>query len=172
MVEDDDDHGPFLDPDASFAAAQSMGRDTGDPIAVQPKTLHRRLQQAGLLLSIEEARKRLTVRRTLGGARRAVLHLSASVLEGTAQTARPARTNDDHDAAGPVPRATAEPMRTETAHEPAPDAAPAERGQAAPGTNGPIGPVLHRTEDPKRDVVVPNDVPAGAALDKQLTWTA
>ena len=172
VVEDNDDHGLFLDPDASFAAAQSMGRDTGDPIAVQPKTLHRRLQQAGLLLSIEEARKRLTVRRTLGGARRAVLHLSASVLEGTAQTARPARTSDDHDAAGPVPRATAEPIRTETAHEPAPDAAPAERGQAAPGTNGPIGPVLHRTEDPKRDVVVPNDVPAGAALDEQLTWTA
>ncbi len=78
----------FLDPDASFAVAQSMGRDVGDPLAVQPRTLHQRLAQAGLLVSVEDARHRVTVRRTLDGARRAVLHLSVSAIHGVAQTSQ------------------------------------------------------------------------------------
>ena len=105
MVNDDIGHDLFLDPDASFAAAQSTGRDTDDPLVVQPKTLHRRLQQANLLLSLDEARQRLTVRRSLGGARRYVLHLSASVLEGAAQPAQPDQS--DHAYAGGGPFRTA-----------------------------------------------------------------
>ena len=88
----------FLDPDASFAAAQRVGRDTGDPLAIAPRTLHRRLQQAGLLRSVDEARGRLTVRRTLGDARRTVLHLGATVLEGAGR-ATPA--DDGREPDGP-----------------------------------------------------------------------
>ena len=147
VVDDDSGHGLFLDPDASFAAAQSMGRDVGDPLAVQPKTLHRRLQQAGLLLSVDEARHRLTVRRTLAGARHYVLHLSASVLEGAAQPAQPAQRGNGHDEAGPFTWAIDGHSQTRTAHDRAPEPSQAERGQAAPGTDGPVGPVVRGMDD-------------------------
>lgn len=142
VVDDDSGHDLFLDPDASFAAAQSMGRDTDDPLAVQPRTLRQRLQQAGFLLSVEEARHRLTVRRTLGGSRRAVLHLSASVLEGTAETAQLDQRGNGHDEAGPCTWATDGRSQTRTAHDRAPEPTQAERGQAAPGPHGPVGPVV------------------------------
>jgi hypothetical protein len=126
----------FLDPDASFAAAQSMGRDTGDPLAVQPKTLHRRLAQRGLLVSVDGSRGRLTIRRTLGGARRYVLHLSASVLEGAVQP-DPVRANAgagrwaDSDA-------NADPNGPQTALY----TARAERASVPVGPVGPVGPVV------------------------------
>lgn len=134
VVDDDSVHDLFLDPDASFAAAQSMGRDTGDLLAVQPKTLHRRLQQAGLLLSVDEARHRLTVRRTLGGARRYVLHLSASVLEGAAQPAQ--RAPRGHTDAQRGPDAWAGPVDASpgTAHA----WAQVERAESVAGPDGPV----------------------------------
>jgi hypothetical protein len=147
VADDDIGHDLFLDPDASFAAAQSMGRDVGDPLSVQPRTLRRRLHQAGFLLSVEEARHRLTVRRELGGARRTVLHLSASVFEGTAQTAQLAQRGDGHDEAGPFTRATDGHSQTRTADDRAPGPAQAERGQVAPGMNGPVGPVVRAMDD-------------------------
>jgi Domain of unknown function (DUF3854) len=128
----------YLDPDASFAAAQSMGRDTGDPLTVQPKTLHRRLRQGGHLVSVDEARGRLTVRRTLGGARRYVLHLKASVLEGAAQPAQQAHKLSVPARHGPLswvdgasgPNPTGPPSTVQTA-----------RLQPEPISLGPIGPV-------------------------------
>jgi hypothetical protein len=94
------DEALFLEPDASYAAAQSMGRDVDDPLTVQPRTLHRRLWQAGLLTAVEDARRRLTVRRTLEGARRAVLQLRVSALHGTAQTSRTPQPG--RSAVGPI----------------------------------------------------------------------
>ena len=147
VVEDDSNDDLYLDPDASFAAAQSMGRDTGDPLAVQPRTLRRRLAQAGFLLSVEEVRHRLTVRRELGGVRRTVLHLSASLLAGTAQTAQLAQRGNGHDEAGPLPWATDEHSPTRTAHDRAPEPAQTERGQVRSGPVGPVGPVVRGMHD-------------------------
>ena len=104
----------FLDPDASFAAAQRVGRDTGDPLAIAPRTLHRRLQQAGLLRSVDDARGRLTVRRTLGDARRTVLHLGATVLEGAGRR-RSGTTLGSRD--GPFAWDVRDDAPTGTAHE-------------------------------------------------------
>jgi len=148
VVDDDSGHHLFLDPDASFAAAQSMGRDTDDPLAVQPKTLHRRLRQAELLLSVDEARHRLTVRRTLGGARRYVLHLSASVLEGAAQPTQTAHQVPEPARPGPVPWADG--GAGVDAHGPrsALTTARTERGSI---WAGPIGPVEDGDDDPLDD---------------------
>ena len=101
----------FLDPEASFAAAQSMGRDVGDPLVVQPRTLHRRLHQAGALASVDE-RGRLTVRRTLAGARRTVLHISASLLIEASQPSQPAQDGDVHPQNQATPNAQS--ARSET----------------------------------------------------------
>lgn len=76
-----DEKGLFLEPDGSFAAAQEVGNATGDPLAVTQKTLGKRLQERGLLLSSERGRGRNTMRRELEGQRRTVLHLSAAVLD-------------------------------------------------------------------------------------------
>jgi hypothetical protein len=148
VVEDDHGQDLFLDPDASFAAAQSMGRDTGDPLAVQPKTLHRRLAQAGLLRSIDKARYRLTVRRTLGGARRYVLHLSASVLEGAAQLAHP-----EPEPACPraVPWTDVGASVDVNGPQDPPETAPVERRSIPLGPDGPIGPVVMREDHPLTD---------------------
>ncbi|MFI5258792.1 MAG: DUF3854 domain-containing protein [Candidatus Limnocylindrales bacterium] len=150
----------FLDPDASFAAAQSMGRDTGDPLAAQPKTLHRRLGQAGLLLSVDEERRRLTVRRTLGGARRYVLHLDASVLERAVQPAQPARPVSEPEGSGPFPRADVVAPVDPIGPQDASEAAPVERGSIPIGPNGPIGSVSTGRDDPLDDGISLVSIPA------------
>ena len=164
VVEDDRGRDLFLDPDASFAAAQSMGRDTDDPLAVQPKTLHRRLAQAGLLLSVDETRGRLTVRRTLGGARRSVLHLSASVLEGAAQPAQVAPPEPEPAGSRAVPRADVVASVDANGPQDPPETAPAERRSIPIGPAGPIGPVEAREDDllaaPDFAVSMPAEGPA------------
>jgi hypothetical protein len=72
----------YLEPEASYAAAQEMARDQGDGLPVQPRTLHRRLHERGLLLTIERhgGKTRYAVRRTLEGRRRDVLHLHPDAL--------------------------------------------------------------------------------------------
>jgi len=84
----------YLEPDASLAAAQSLARELGDSLPVGKRTLDKRLHEGGWLVSTEQKpRETLTVRRTLGGARRSVLHLRAhwvvSTVSETDQT--------DHD---------------------------------------------------------------------------
>jgi len=70
----------LLEPDAAYATAQSLARDMGESLAVSPKTLHKRLHEQGFLVSMEKARNTYTIRRTLSGSRRAVLHLHAGSL--------------------------------------------------------------------------------------------
>jgi hypothetical protein len=69
----------YLDPDASYKAAQAMAAD-GMGLAVSAKTLRKRLADKGMVLR-EGGRDELTVRRKLAGVQRKVLHLSAGVLE-------------------------------------------------------------------------------------------
>ncbi len=83
----------YLEPEAAYAAAQKQGRDSGDSLSASERTLRKRLHERGLLLSVEDSRSTLAVRRTLGGQRRRVLHLSASFFSPqTDQTDQP-----DHD---------------------------------------------------------------------------
>ncbi|MDP9359612.1 MAG: DUF3854 domain-containing protein [Chloroflexota bacterium] len=76
-----DEDGLFLQPDAAYKAAQGIGSINGTPLALTPRTLWKRLHQAGLLARTESASERgTTVRKTVAGERRAVLHLSAGAL--------------------------------------------------------------------------------------------
>jgi uncharacterized protein DUF3854/uncharacterized protein DUF927 len=70
----------YLEPEAAYAAVQRLGQEIGDRIALTPQTLRKRLKERGLLKSTAERRGTLTLRRTLEGQRRDVLHLAAEAL--------------------------------------------------------------------------------------------
>lgn len=70
----------YLEPDASYAAAERMALDTGGSIGITPRTLHMRLKDKGLLVNTEDARTANRVRKTLEGFRRTVLHLRADSI--------------------------------------------------------------------------------------------
>jgi hypothetical protein len=75
-----DDSNIFLEPAASFAVAQDLGRSTGEPLAISEITLRKRLNEKGLLASTDPIRGTLTVRRKICGASIPVIHLRADVL--------------------------------------------------------------------------------------------
>jgi hypothetical protein len=88
----------YLLPEAAYAAVQKQGRDSGEPLTVTERTLRKRLHERGLLLSVEGSRPTFAVRRTLGGRRRGVLHLSVNFLSPhTNQSDRP-----DHSEKNPL----------------------------------------------------------------------
>jgi hypothetical protein len=70
--------GVFLDPTASYRAAQSMM--TGDAFPVSIGTLKKRLHEKGHLVRIDAPRETLTVRRMAQGRKRDVLHLKPASL--------------------------------------------------------------------------------------------
>jgi hypothetical protein len=74
----------YLDPAASYAVAQQLGQQTNEPLVVTPRTLHKRLDENGLLASTDPAHGSLTVRKTIfrGQPRLAVLHVRAASLPG------------------------------------------------------------------------------------------
>ena len=58
----------YLEPEASYAAAQELARDKGDGLPVSARTLRKRLHEPGLLAAAGDGgRETLTVRRTLAG---------------------------------------------------------------------------------------------------------
>ncbi len=99
-----EDEDLYLEPDAALAAVHKQGRDSGDPLAVTGRTLRKRLHERGLLLSTDEARGVLTVRKTLGGRRREVLHTSDELF--SLHTDKP----DQHDHADQEPYEEADSM--------------------------------------------------------------
>ena len=64
----------------AFTVAQRLGQEGGEPLTVGSKTLHKRLHERGLLASVDDTRQKLTVRRTLQGSRRDVLHFKATTI--------------------------------------------------------------------------------------------
>ena len=68
----------FLEPAVSYQVARGMGGSESLPLSEQ--TLRRRLHDHGLLVSTDAGREMFTVRRTLDGCPRQVLHLKAAVL--------------------------------------------------------------------------------------------
>jgi hypothetical protein len=68
----------FLEPAASYHVAQQVAGT--EPLSVSEQTLRHRLRERGLLVSTDLGRQMLTVRRTLEGLPKQVLHLKASDL--------------------------------------------------------------------------------------------
>ena len=68
----------YLDPHASMKAAQESAGD-GEKIAIHPRTLHKRLHEAGVLIK-ESSRDDLLVRRTVEGVKRRLLCLRTESL--------------------------------------------------------------------------------------------
>jgi hypothetical protein len=98
----------YLDPDSSYAAAQQLANLKGESLAVTQRTLSKRLWEKGCLVSIEKARGKLTVRRTLEGRRQDVWHLRAGDFftpQEPAQPAQSAQPSTQPVGGGPVPRA-------------------------------------------------------------------
>ena len=77
----------FLDLDAAFKVAQSMTSGTGDGLTVSAPTLRRRLAEKDMLVRTAK-RDELSVRRTLEGRERKVIHLARGIL--CAKPAEPA----------------------------------------------------------------------------------
>jgi hypothetical protein len=76
-VEGDD---VYLEPTAAYRLVQVAGRDAGELIAVSEQTLKKRLHEKGLLASVDGKRQTLTVRRSIAGSSKDVLHLSRGTL--------------------------------------------------------------------------------------------
>jgi hypothetical protein len=73
----------YLEPEASYRIAQAQTQG-GESITIGPRTMRKRLKEKGLLLSTDEKRQTLTVRRTIEGVKdRSVLHLSKHSLFST-----------------------------------------------------------------------------------------
>jgi hypothetical protein len=66
----------YLDPGAAYRVVQVAGRDVGETLPVSEQTLKKRLREKGLLASVDESRETLTVRRTILGSSKNVLHFS------------------------------------------------------------------------------------------------
>jgi phage/plasmid primase-like uncharacterized protein len=73
----------YLEPEASFAAVQEMGAASGEGVGIGSATLRKRLHERGMLVSteIDKNKTRLTVRRTIAGRVRNVIH-TKNVLSG------------------------------------------------------------------------------------------
>jgi len=72
----------FLEPDAAYAVAQGMAEAAHEALGIGTKALHKQLYQQKHLVTTDDARGRLTTRKTLQGRVRTVLHLHADVLGG------------------------------------------------------------------------------------------
>jgi hypothetical protein len=70
----------YLEPEATYAELQRFARDQGAAIAVTDRTLWKRLDERGLLVSREKPRFTVRRRGLLGAERVHVLHLSATAL--------------------------------------------------------------------------------------------
>jgi hypothetical protein len=75
---DDDDL--YLAPEATYAAIRKLAAAQGTPYPISQTTLWKRLDEAGLLRSKDDARQTLKVRQMLQGRRESVIHLPAAVI--------------------------------------------------------------------------------------------
>ena len=128
-----------------------LGKNT---LTVGARTLHKRLNERGILRSTESNRDTLTVRRTIEGRRRNVLHLHQNVLStppGTDQTAH----GDKAGESGQVTRAGSD-ERADRGEPPnGEEAEPEMPGRLiADEAVGQVGQVLGTEEGPVEDVGV------------------
>jgi hypothetical protein len=70
----------YIQPTAAYRAVQMAGRDVGEALPVSEQTLNKRLHEKKLLATVDERRQTLTVRRTIAGSSKNVLHLLRSTV--------------------------------------------------------------------------------------------
>jgi hypothetical protein len=70
----------YLEPAAAFRQVQLAGRDTGECLPISEQTLRRRLNEKGLLASVDGGRQTVTVRRSIAGASKDVLHFRRTTI--------------------------------------------------------------------------------------------
>ena len=70
----------YLESGAAYRAAQVAGRDRGDAITASEQTLRKRLKEKGYLATTDVKREVLTIRKTLAGSAKEVMHLHRSSL--------------------------------------------------------------------------------------------
>jgi hypothetical protein len=87
----------YLLPQAAYDVAHELLRADGDTLGVNERQLRRRLFERGLLRSTSEGRATYAVQRTLVGARRTVLHVSAALI-GCSLPEQPELTEQDRAA--------------------------------------------------------------------------
>ena len=80
------DGGPdlFLEPEAAYAVVQTLAKEQGEPFALGPRTLQRRLRERGQLVATDA--EHATVRESIGGERRRVLRVRGSVMAASPST--------------------------------------------------------------------------------------
>ena len=94
----DHDDDLYLEPDASLAVARRLAQESGDPLTILPHTLHGRLRDQKLLVTVDQPRRTLTVRRTLEGRQQSVLHIRAATLWGPSGVDRADQTDKTQEA--------------------------------------------------------------------------
>jgi hypothetical protein len=173
----------YLDPDASYREAQRMATE-GEKLSLTVRALGKRLHEKGYLLSTDDARERNTVRRTIGGRRAAVLHLSLGVLLGTSQPSRSAQdpTGDGVGPdVGPVPWDGFGTRPDGTGPRDRPTTGPRRPQDPALEPNGPVGPdgtVPRGDPQPESgfsavsDAVARDDLAAPAAAEQRVAGPA
>ncbi len=75
---DDDDI--YLEPTAAYRVVQVAGRAMSDVLSVSAQTLKKRLREKGWLASVDGPRETLTIRRSISGCVRDVLHFRRQTL--------------------------------------------------------------------------------------------
>ncbi len=75
-----DDADLFIEPTAAYRMVQVALRDAGEVLAISEQTLSKRLKEKGLLASVDTARQTLTIRRSIGGSTKNVLHFSRATI--------------------------------------------------------------------------------------------
>lgn len=112
----------FLDPDAAYAEANELARQQGAALLITEPTLRRRLHERGLLVSIDDQRQKLLIRRTLDGARRPVLHIAACALFPPDETGPTGPIHEKPHENGPVSWAGSRAGNGKPAQQPAQNA--------------------------------------------------
>ena len=70
----------YLQPDAAYRIAQTMASN-GEGLTISAQVLWKRLNEAGLLASVDEKRQTNKIRRTINGKAESVIHLSRQEME-------------------------------------------------------------------------------------------
>jgi hypothetical protein len=70
----------YLEPTAAFRIVQTAGRDSGEVMPISEPTLKKRLRDRGLLASTDATRQTVTIRRSIAGTSKDVLHFCRSTL--------------------------------------------------------------------------------------------
>ena len=163
-----DDADLYLDPLSAFHGAQALGSAIGDGIAITPRTLHKRLFEAGLLRSAERERGHFTVRQVLEGRRRHVLHLAVSSLQEPAQVAQPSPASASDASGAPFDWAGASAATNATGPQNGSEPELADRSRLA---GGPDGPHVRTTDRATEADVMTNGPLSHRGSEEHMKWT-